>query len=329
MGTILARPARGDDVDPATLSAARTLGYAGVQAFQRGDYEAASEKLEKALRVYEVPSLGLWSARALVKLGRLVEAGERYRAVLLMTARTGEEDVQRKAKDDAVVERQALAVRIPTLEIVLIGPRTSDLSLVVDEGISQGVVDGEIRQLDPGPHRLVARSQGTLIERSLVFRESEQKQLILDFRAPDTGGGEGVRSANAMTGAANAEREGYASDRRNVRDAGFGQRRVGWIAVGAGGIVVLVGAVTGLIVMSQRSSLDGSGNCELDRNQCSAVVQGRVDSYNATRTLSSIEFIAGSVVAGAGGVILLTAPKAETAVTLRAGPQSAWITAEF
>jgi len=259
MGMMPARSARGDDVDPATLSAARTLGYAGVEAFQRGDYEAASEKLEKAIRVFEAPSLGLWSARALVKLGRLLEAEERYRLVGRMTARTAEEEVQRKAKADALAEGQALAFRIPTLEIVLIGPRASDLSMVIDNGVFQSVVDGDIRQLDPGPHRFVARSQGKLIDRSLVFHESEQKQLILDFRAADPGVGEGVRNASSSTGAANAEREGDDLDRRNAREEGFAQRRIGWIAVGAGGVVFLVGAVTGLIAVSQRSSLDSSG----------------------------------------------------------------------
>ena len=35
-------------VDEATRSAARDIGYAGVDAFQRGDYGAARERLEKA-----------------------------------------------------------------------------------------------------------------------------------------------------------------------------------------------------------------------------------------------------------------------------------------
>jgi hypothetical protein len=65
---------RAQAVDDATRGAARTLGYDGVKAYNAGDYAVADQKLEKAYRVLKVPSLGLWSARTLVKLGRLVEA---------------------------------------------------------------------------------------------------------------------------------------------------------------------------------------------------------------------------------------------------------------
>jgi len=59
----------------------RRLGNAGVEAFQAGEFADASAKLERAYRVIQAPSLGLWLARALVQLGKLVEAQERYVAV--------------------------------------------------------------------------------------------------------------------------------------------------------------------------------------------------------------------------------------------------------
>src|SRR3978361_1700708 len=63
-------------------SAARDIASAGVAAFQHNDFALASEKLEQAYRLLKVPSFGLWSARALVKTGRLVQAAERYREVV-------------------------------------------------------------------------------------------------------------------------------------------------------------------------------------------------------------------------------------------------------
>src|SRR5882724_10278109 len=74
----VALPAHAQDIDDATRAAARKLGTAGVESYQSGQFQVASEKLEKAYRMLQVPSLGLWSARALVKLGHLVEAQERY-----------------------------------------------------------------------------------------------------------------------------------------------------------------------------------------------------------------------------------------------------------
>jgi Tfp pilus assembly protein PilF len=76
------------EVDDATRASARQLGYAGVEEFQGGQYESARAKLEKAYRVLKAPSLGLWSARALEKLGKLVEASERYLEVTRLSPST-------------------------------------------------------------------------------------------------------------------------------------------------------------------------------------------------------------------------------------------------
>jgi hypothetical protein len=51
---------------------ARALGSAGVQAYALKDFEMASAKLDEAFQLVPVPTLGLWSARALIKLGKWV-----------------------------------------------------------------------------------------------------------------------------------------------------------------------------------------------------------------------------------------------------------------
>lgn len=66
-------------------AAARRLGYEGVAADEAGQYAIASEKLEKAYAVVRVPSLGLWSARALVQQDKLLEAVDRYLETSRMT----------------------------------------------------------------------------------------------------------------------------------------------------------------------------------------------------------------------------------------------------
>src|SRR5690349_3336121 len=68
--------------DDATRAVARELGVEGIQAYQANDVSTADQKLEKAYRLFAAPTLGLWSARSRAKLGRLVEAAERYRQVV-------------------------------------------------------------------------------------------------------------------------------------------------------------------------------------------------------------------------------------------------------
>jgi len=60
-------------------------------------------------------------------------------------------------------------------------------------------------------------------------------------------------------------------------------------------------------------------------------VSGKVDSYNAMRTASTISFIAGSALLATGVVFLLTAPRAATvpSAALVIQPDSATIRGTF
>jgi hypothetical protein len=71
-----------------------------------------------------------------------------------------------------------------------------------------------------------------------------------------------------------------------------------------------VGAVTGLMAVRKRKTLDSEG-C-VDSN-CPESMASDVDSYNSLRTFSSIGFGAGVALAGAGAVLLLTAPSSPRA----------------
>src|SRR5688572_10139010 len=76
-------------IDETTRVLLRKLSSDGVAAHEGGDYEHAVEKLEKAWSILQTPPLGLWSGRALEKLGRLVEASERYMAAKRAPIDTG------------------------------------------------------------------------------------------------------------------------------------------------------------------------------------------------------------------------------------------------
>src|SRR5262245_61290417 len=104
---LLACPAVASAQSDAARAAARDLGAEGVEDFQAGRFEQASTKLSQAFDILKVPTLGLWSARALVKVGKLVEASERYLSVSRLDASKGEAQVQKQAQADATKERDA------------------------------------------------------------------------------------------------------------------------------------------------------------------------------------------------------------------------------
>ena len=61
---------------------ARTLAAQGYDALQRKDYAVAEERFRRADKLVHAPTLLVDWARALIGLGRLVEAYERYELVL-------------------------------------------------------------------------------------------------------------------------------------------------------------------------------------------------------------------------------------------------------
>src|SRR3954468_13501151 len=68
----------------AARSTARKLGQEAVKLFENSEWAAALEKFNTADSLVPTPTLGLYAARCLVKLDRLVEASERYLEVTRM-----------------------------------------------------------------------------------------------------------------------------------------------------------------------------------------------------------------------------------------------------
>jgi hypothetical protein len=126
IAVVLAAPsarAQGANGQSAIVRAtARKLGGEAVKLYDAGDYAGALEKFNTADSLVPAPTLGLYAARCLVKLGRTVEASERYLEVTRMELDRAALPVMRKAQADAVTEREKLLPSIPTLEVRLTGP---------------------------------------------------------------------------------------------------------------------------------------------------------------------------------------------------------------
>jgi hypothetical protein len=282
--------------DDASRAEARKIGYAGVEAFQAGDFATAHDRLETAYQLLKVPSLGLWSARALAKLGKLVEADARYLEVIKLPTSVGDEAIQEQARQDAGSERGALARRIPSIQVRVQGAPIGEVAVTIDDVALVGSALGENRLVNPGRHR-VEGVRGTSRARvDVIVAEGEQKEATLSFApmaAADVGG--------AGTPAAGLRAQPEASS------GGGTMRTLGWVSVGAGGAGLAVGVVTALIVRSKKSHLDGVG-CGDGGQMCPASESGNVDSYNSWRPIPTISLIAGALFAGAGAYLLMTTP---------------------
>lgn len=323
LAALLAIPFPAHAVDSSTRAAARDLGNEGVQAYQGGDYQTATDRLERAYDVLRAPSLALWSARALEKVGKLVEASERYlEATRLPEDSGGDPTVQEKAKQEAAAERKELLPRIPKLVVEVEGVEARRVELTIAGESVKSALIGTPRPTNPGQVEVIGRVGTAVAKQVVTLTEGERESVLLSFD-PSTLPSE-MDDESAQTDAAAPTATTLATP-EDQPASGSWQRTAGWIGIGLGAAGVVVGGVTAGILVAKQGDLDCPDNA------CPASQEDAMASYNDLRPVSSAAFIAGGILAAAGVTLLLTAPSAEqsASITPYVGWASAGVTGTF
>lgn len=268
--------------------AARALGTDGVEAYRAADYARATRQLESAYSVLPVPTLGLWSARALVKVGKLVEASERYLETTQLPIEAGSaEEVQRAAREDARREYEELLARIPTLVIHVEGPTPADVSCTLDGLLLAPETLDEPTPVNPGTRRVACTYSGQQQKQVVTLGEGARETALLTFALQEREGESQVAPASPQD--------------RGTGGAGS-QRVLGWTALGVGTAGLAVGGVLAVLAADKMSGFDCTDTlCNEPRAE--------LDAYNGLRVPSTVAIIAGGVLAATGVTLLLTAPK--------------------
>jgi len=264
----------------------------------------------------DVPTLGLFEARCLDKLGRLVEANERYLAVTRIQLDEKALEVHRTAQTEAATERAALQPRIPKLEIVVIQAPNAQLTL--DGRPVPAALVGVTQPVDPGTHNVVAVARGKTMERRIEVKEGATARAEFDFTGSATTAP--VLTQPPASGSVDAAQGAPERD----KSTGQGQRTAGYIALGVGGVGLVVGGVVGVLALGKKGDLDD--NCT--DSKCGPDYHGDVDSYDTLRLLSTIGFGVGIAGAATGAVLLLTAPS-ESGVTASVSPSGIRVGGRF
>jgi hypothetical protein len=319
--TTFATSALGQQDDAATRSAGRKLAQDGVALLQQGKAEQASEKLEKAYELLQVPSVALWSGRALVARGQWVEASERYVEASRLSGFKGDQQVQLQAQQDAARELESLTPRIPTLVIALPPGQGEKPAVTLDGKPVPTALLGEEQPVNPGTHQIKVTLGAKQTRREVTLAEAQKKRESITFEdAPSE-----PSTLAAAPSAAPEHDEG-------VKHPGM-QRTLGFVALAAGGAGLIVGGVTGGLALSKHGALADGGQCAGDK--CLPGVRSDVDSLDTLRTVSTIGFIAGGLLATTGVVLLLTTKPEGSASTvgsrfaLRASPSFITLSGAF
>ena len=282
-------PAARADVSASDRETARTLMAEGDKKREAGDFAGALKAFQQADTIMNVPTTGLEVARVQVRLGKLLEARDTLARVIRIPVSAGEPAVFATARKTAETLNAELGERVPGVRIKVAG---------ADPGVEpQVVIDGETvpssiaapRKLNPGAHEVVVTAGAVERRQSFSLAERETRELTVDMSPaappppppPDEPRGKGAGPGKALM---------Y---------GGFG--------VGAVGVVV--GSITGLMSISNVSSIRES--CVDDR--CPPDKQSDIDSAKGLGTVSTVAFIVGGVGIGVGVVGLLMTPKDQPA----------------
>lgn len=338
--------------DAARREEARTLGYSGVRAYGNADYAAASEQLERSFALLPVPSLGLWSARALAKLSKLVEAEQRYRAVAKMRVAADDSDVQHAARETAQAELLELLPRIPSVRVQVAGAPAEQVAITLDGSPLPIERWRRGEPVNPGRHQIAGTSpvgERALLE--IIVSEGRESEALLTFVArPLASGAEvlpGVARPNAVVvpGAAlpssaaapplatpnDVALSGAAPAGSEATSARAWQLGA-WIAVGAAGVSLGTSAVSYFLARDQQQELEANGLCRGRLCQPSA----GLDRYDNLRSAQIVTLVGALALGAAGATILILEPGepeagalATSGLRLRLGLGSAALSGQF
>jgi hypothetical protein len=266
------------------IAAARSLFEQGVALEKLGDWPGALEKFRRVVAVVESPKVRFHLARCLESTGQLVDALNEYSQVSRLPAASRDDD-EVLAQSNA--RRAALDKRIPR---VIIDVKEAPASEVrIDGGTISPAVLGTELPLNPGAHRIVARtSDGRTFEESVELVEGAPPHLVA------------VKLAPAPSAAAPSPAQAAAAPPERSRNIGP------YVLGGAG--VALVGAGATFYAL-RASTLD-----ELDRlcgpaRDCPESARDSVDRGSTQTTLGNVLVVSGAAAVGGALVWWAVAPR--------------------
>jgi hypothetical protein len=309
------------DAPESQRAAARELGTVGMEAYFDQDYALAADKLDRAYRLYPTPTLGLWSARALIQHGQWVRAAERLREAQFTSAAIGDNDAQRQAQADAANELAALAPRIPRLILVVDGASPDQVTLEIDGGSFDRKLIGIAHPSDPGHHRIVGSFQDQRVEVEIELQPSASEVARVEFKTAEL---KTVSVPVPPPTAANALDPSQLGTPSPAQPKSNALRVAAIAAFSLGGAGLATSLVTTLIASSK---LDA---CR-ERGGDYYCADADADAYESFRSASTISFYAGAALASTGLVLWILQPSAdkEPSVSVVARPLGGQLSIKF
>ncbi len=277
-------PAFADD----TPQSAESLFQEARALVEKGDYAAACPKLEASQKLEPAVGTQFNLADCLEHVGRTASAHALFGQVARIARSAGKFEREKSAKERA----QALEPKLARVRLEVKAP-AAGLEIRIDDIIVDKDSWSEPFAIDPGAHRISAAApshrgwEGTLTGQASQLAVVSVPELVDTF----------VRAAPVIVAAPSS------------------QRTVAIVAGSIGVVGVLVGAISGAVALSNRST--GERECPKDLYAFRCPTEEGTSAWNTARAagnVSTVAFIAGGVFLAGGAVLWFTAPSARTRV---------------
>jgi hypothetical protein len=298
-----------DQPQAENVAAARSLGMQGIKMADAGDCKGAIEKLSRAESLYHAPSILGRLGECQVNVGQVVAGTENLNRVvreqLAATAPKAFKDAQERAKgvlNTALPKIARLTVRVD--------PADAKPQVTVAGAPIPAALLGVERPTDPGTHEVLVTAPGYLDQKtSITLAEGATQDLSIKLEkdpnaAAATPPAPAVVAAPVITtGPASQPPTDTAPKKSNT---------LAYVALGVGGVGLVVGGVTGFLALGKKGDLK-----DCVGSSCPPSQKDTLDSAKSMATISTVGFTVGFVGVGVGVVLLLTGGSSNNASAQR------------
>jgi hypothetical protein len=300
-----------DQPQAENVAAARSLGLQGIKMADSGDCKGAIEKLSRAESLYHAPSILGRLGECQVNVGQIVAGTENLNRVvreqLAANAPKAFKDAQERAKG---VLNTALP-KIAHLTVKVDPPDAKAQVLVAGVAIPPALIGVE-RPTDPGTHQIVVSAPGYLDQtQTVTLAEGASQELAVRLeKDPNAAAAAAPPAPPPPTPVVTTPPAAPPSDSAPKKS-----NTLAYVALGVGGVGLVVGGVTGLLAIGKKGDLSGC----VDK-RCPSSQGDNIDSAKTMATVSTVGVGVGVVGIGLGVVLLLTGGSGSGSASASAQP---------
>lgn len=295
-------------------AAAEALFNRGIADMDAGKYRSACPALAESYRLDPLPGVLFALADCYAKDGKVATALARYEDYLRLLPQLtpAQQQKQRTAgREQAAMDAKAqLGPEVPLLTLVLPATAPKGTRVVQDEQELGAASLGIALPIDPGEHVVTTQAPGrSAQEQRFTIQKGEKKTVELSVGSlipTDTGPlGGGAQDTRPPPPPPSADSGGEMSG-----------QRIGAIAAGGVGVAgLLVGGITGALVLGKKSTVEaGCTEVPGGGGQAACRDQSSLDAAESAQTLglvSTIGFGVGIAGLAAGAVLFFTESESE------------------